>query len=374
LKITGYIPVGDENSRFAAGMNKLVVALPDQGVLQRWDLTTLKREATVAYQGKSKIQHLAMGSASQGPLLLSGSNGPAASELVFLDVQTLKPLSLEFVGNRSIHADGNSPLRASANGKVFSTWNAHPSPQQIQSMVLDGGKVQVYNHSGVIGHATPSADGRFLYTARGLYTYQAKIVGKENHQNPYLLPAVHGHYYLALNLNRLPGAPKDGKSGLTLHLPGSTQPLSSLDGVELPEGVNPWDREKFQTDRRIHLIPDAKLLITIPASNDKLILHRLDVEKELEKSEQDYLFILSGPAESVRKANAYRYQLVVKSRKGGVSYKLESGPKGMEITPDGMVRWDVPADFKETETTVVLSVSDKSGLEVFQTFKLLIEP
>jgi Trypsin-like peptidase domain len=374
LKITGYIPVEDDNAQFAAGMTKLLVALPEQRLLQRWDLATLLREASVPYQGNHKIQHLAMGSASQGPLLLSASDGPAASELVFFDVGTLKPIPLEFVGQPSIDVDAKTPLRASANGKVFSASKVNLSPQQMQTMILDGGKVRVYRHGGTIGHATPGPDGRFLYTGRGLYTAEAKVVGKEDMQNPYLLPAVNGSYYLALMINLSPGASRDGKSGLTLHMPGSTQPLSWLEGVELPDKLNSWDREKFALDQRIFLIPDAKLLITIPLANDKLILHRLDVEKEVEKSNRDYLFIYSEPPERVRKGSRFRYQLAVKSRKGGLAYRVDFGPKGMVITPDGLVRWDVPADFKETETQVNLSLRDKIGQEVVQTFKLVIEP
>jgi hypothetical protein len=46
----------------------------------------------------------------------------------------------------------------------------------------------------------------------------------------------------------------------------------------------------------------------------------------------------------------------------------------MEVTPSGEVRWKVPADFAEKEVGVIISVGDKSGQEVFHTFKLAVGP
>ncbi len=369
-KLVGYIPVGDDNVRFAAGMDKLVVLLPDQQILQRWDLTSRTRELAVPLQTRFKIQQVAMGSGSQGPIMIVASNGPIGADTLFVSLKTLKPLPLELTGDRTIH-DNSSPLRASADGRVFSGWSTHGSPQSLETLVVEGGKVRVSANRPSAGHAIPSADGRFLLTGRGLYSQQCKSIGKEDRNNPYLLPAVQGPYCLALDLNQK--GPGSQRHPVAIHLPGLARPLVTLTGLELPEGMNAWDREKFQTDRRIHFIPDAKLLLTLPTSNDKLILHRLDVEQLVEKSDTDYLFITSQPPESVRKRQTFRYQLQVKSRKGGVSYKLDAAPAGMEVT-EGLIRWTVPADYAEAETTVIVCVSDKSGQEVFQTFKVTIEP
>ena len=45
-------------------------------------------------------------------------------------------------------------------------------------------------------------------------------------------------------------------------------------GIE-PSGI-PSD---FTIEKRYHLIPAAKMLITIPYTNDRLVLRRLDIEK-----------------------------------------------------------------------------------------------
>ena len=66
---------------------------------------------------------------------------------------------------------------------------------------------------------------------------------------------------------------------------------------------------------------------------------------------------------------AFDYPIAVKSKKGGVKYKLDAGPDGMAISPTGRVTWDVPADFA-VEVSVIVTVSDATGQEVFHTFKL----
>ena len=61
-------------------------------------------------------------------------------------------------------------------------------------------------------------------------------------------------------------------------------------------------REAFGADRRIFLIPSAKVLITIPETNDRLVLHRFDLDAALDKSGVDYLFVMSEPPSGARKA------------------------------------------------------------------------
>ena len=72
-------------------------------------------------------------------------------------------------------------------------------------------------------------------------------------------------------------------------------------------------------------------------------------------------------------ATALTYTPTVKSRKGGVKLKLESGPTGMEVTPQGSLTWKVPADFAAGEQNVILSITDSSGQEIFQTFSLTVK-
>src|SRR5262245_50819471 len=44
----------------------------------------------------------------------------------------------------------------------------------------------------------------------------------------------------------------------------------------------------------------------------------------------------------------------------------------MKVSPAGAVSWNVPADVNETQTDVIMTISDAAGQEIFHTFKLAI--
>ena len=111
----------------------------------------------------------------------------------------------------------------------------------------------------------------------------------------------------------------------------------------------------------------------IDKTGSKLNLHKFDLEASLEKAGVDYLFVTSRPP-LVELGKLFKYTPVVKSKKGGVTYKVESGPKGLAISRDGLVRWEVAADFAENTVDVIVSVGDSAGQEVFHTFQLAVGP
>ncbi len=119
-------------------------------------------------------------------------------------------------------------------------------------------------------------------------------------------------------------------------------------------------------------IPYAKLLIIVPTTNKELVLHRFNADEALEKSDLDYLFVTSQPLRTVKKGEAWIYQLTVMSKKGGVKYKLESGPPGMAISREGRLSWTA-AGSVERENSVIISVVDAAGQECFHTFKIIVE-
>src|SRR5262249_52768856 len=72
-RIVHYISAAEDNVKFAAGQEKLVVVFPDTRVIQRWDLTTGKRELAIPLVAEGGARGVAMGSASHGPILLGSS-------------------------------------------------------------------------------------------------------------------------------------------------------------------------------------------------------------------------------------------------------------------------------------------------------------
>jgi hypothetical protein len=64
---------------------------------------------------------------------------------------------------------------------------------------------------------------------------------------------------------------------------------------------------------------------------------------------------------------------VVRSKKGGITYTLASGPDGLKGAPDGQIMWTVPEGLKGEDVTVVVTVGDASGEELLYTVKVRVK-
>jgi hypothetical protein len=309
-----------------------------------------------------------MGSASEGPILVGFEDG-FKSTILFADLKTLRPVPYRTTNSGAISMK-DCYVRASADGKVFGLWNPQTSPSGIGTLAIAGKEVRgTYAHDSA-GHVTPDADGKVIHTASGLWSPEAKRLSKTK-DDTYYLPAVQAGYYLSIRkgdpLNRRNGA----KSALSLFLAGTDEPLATLPQIELPSGINSWDREPFGFDQHILFIPDAKLFVIVPETNDKLVLYRYDIVDALEQSGVDYLLVTS-PAPRTAKANAeFTYQVRAKSKKGGVKYRLDAAPEGMTISPEGQIKWMVPLKPKK-DNEVIVNINDASGQERFHSFTLHI--
>lgn len=125
-------------------------------------------------------------------------------------------------------------------------------------------------------------------------------------------------------------------------------------------------------NKRVFLIPEAKVLVTIGKSSGELILRQFDLAEALKAESVDYLFVSSAPKQLTSRGEQYSYPIEVMSRKGDVRLELESGPDGMKLSSEGVLTWSVPVDFAPGDVVVVVMVSDKSQQQVFHTFHLQV--
>jgi hypothetical protein len=363
-RVVKYLPVGSEQIQFAAGLSKLIVVLPDQNLVQRWDLGTFERETILPLSVKGPIRSIALGSASAGPVLVCGG------EAVFLDLVTLKPVSVTWDKKPQRGLSGDF-LHASADGTVFGMRNRVGSePHTVTTVVLTGHHALTYTASISGSLLLPGPDGRFIYTETGIYTPELKLVYPREFGkiviNPYL-PAHHGSYFMHFEQDG--GA---GKGKLSVFVEGRSEPFAQIANVDgyigrpIAYGKPP---DKLMHDRRVHLIPEARLLVTIPQSNDRLVITRFDAEAVLSKSGTDYLLFTSHPSASVKKGVKWTYQLAARSSKGNVTYRLESGPEGMTLSTAGLLEWQ-PRAQKSGDGIVILRAQDTGGQECFQSFTL----
>ena len=127
----------------------------------------------------------------------------------------------------------------------------------------------------------------------------------------------------------------------------------------------------FQIATQLALLSQSELLSAIVATDDQLTPESRGVARIGLANYFAGAFLL--PYREFHQAAAeLRYDVAVKSKKGGVKVKLESGPAGMKVTPEGRLTWPVPKEFAGTEAEVLLSVSDASGKETFHSFKLSV--
>lgn len=350
----------------AAGMNKLFVAYPDAGVIVRYDLATLRKEVAVKLPFDGTVTNLAMGSASSGPLLVryTTRGKPDNSAVVFLDPTTFRLLELGY-DPHGYPRPGYGPgwhYRADPDGRTFVGWAyTNGAPAREVLTVADSG----IQKGGLDEETFPGAGGVLLGKTRVWAGGVVRVASPKGEF--YRVPSQSGPFYLGRSL----AGRFDDAVPRPLELYGywSDRPLAALKDVKLaspPPRVAP--AENFDLDARHFFCPDASVLGVVTGADDKLTLYKLDIDALLAQSGGDYLFVTGRPP-AAETGRPFRYPIAVKSKAGGVAFKLDTGPDGMTVAPDGAVAWAVPKDWAEP-VGVVARIADKSGQEVFHSFVL----
>jgi hypothetical protein len=183
------------------------------------------------------------------------------------------------------------------------------------------------------------------------------------------VPAEEPGLFLALQGGNLPayaiGAVRlPGVNQVTVFSEGRTQLFVMNDLAELKEGSTlPWEKT-------VHYYPRGGLLVTLAGKN-KVVLRKLDLADRLEKSGADYLFVLPQPAAG-KLGTPFSQRLDVRSKRGGVKFKVLTGPEGLAVSPEGQVTWAIPPGFPEAEANAQISVQDASGQEVVHTLRITV--
>ena len=120
-KIVKYLPAAGDQPLIAAGLEKLVVAYPQQNLIQRWNLLTFEKEVTVNSPFQGTIRALCMGHASFGPILVAAQGERFGGGMQFLSLDNFKTFNPEAKPNQNF-GDGHF-LHASANGRFFGMRN-----------------------------------------------------------------------------------------------------------------------------------------------------------------------------------------------------------------------------------------------------------
>ena len=354
-KVTKYIPLPSSDVALAAGATKLFIGLRTEKQIQRWSLNRLEREVTIPAP-PGGISRMAMGAHSVSPLIILATQNAKKSYLVHTATMNYE----------EVLWDG---WRGGAWGPV----NVHVSFDGSTAVVCGGGWAGINTASLAGGRVTAQRKGSYVHgdtliAGDGSLVFPTKggIVQEDLSDS---VKGIEGTPFPALSTTFSLAMYRDGKTAsLTLFTNNNPRRVTAI--RNLPELAA---NSSLPLHQRVFLIPAAGVLITVGEGGSELIVRQFNLEQTLKSDGVDYLFVESRPPVTAVRGTVWEYPMKIRSRAGGIRVSPQSGPDGMKVSAEGIVTWNVPSGFGEPEVTVILSISDESGQEVFQTFRIAVD-
>jgi hypothetical protein len=377
-KALGTISLGADNARFACGMDCIVVALPDQKILQRYDLKTLKRTKSAPIPDARPIKHLGMGNASTGPMFLY-----FGGEMVAVDATTL-----EIIKHRGALPAGDPnwrfDFRVSADGSTVVTWDSYASPSNFTITHLKNGVV--YSVVSPEGFSmanrkfTPTADGSLVMYETKFYNAAARPLASTitGYQNS--IPTSDPRFFIAVKDSQ------KRRSAAAICTVTDRRILAEIDAIPDVGDTNGFDGSRCGVvhdlagagEPRLVFLPDSHTLAAIPVSNDRFERLHVDLNSALASdvasgnSAAQALAVVSLPPAEVVINTSYSYQIQVLPEKARVTCKVESGPPGLAVSASGLVTWKPTERPIGGKVNVILSIADAAGHEVPHAFEISV--
>lgn len=407
--VTRIIPLPHENVLVAGGSEKFVLVFPDQMIIERWDLTNVVREESRTSPIRAKIVAIAMGSDTAGPILAEWLTdqppqfGPQ-ERCSFIDPVSLKVLKVPKLTNTRTRGldtlstgggvilfsgaiSSQIPSISAANdGSVFIVRD-RMSPDHCRTLELADGMVRTRFFTNPSGSRLAGPDGRLLFSSFRVHDSEGKLVFKlpdAPYNSIIYLPSADAGYFLGIaGLSWMPSWMAVQTSKQPIHSPlrmtvfaaGSLIPLVTVECLDEMDQLNPINDEKWERmdppfEQHFDWIPLAELLVTIPASNDRLCLRRFSMPRVLAKLGGDFLYVTSADVLRVPAGKKLNHRIEVRARRGGVKLTLTKAPDGLTLKPDSLIEWNVPDRGVEFEETAVITIEDASGQSLFHRLKI----
>lgn len=367
-KITGYVPLGGNDTLVGGTADNIILLARDKKVIQQWTLQPLEKMLTVALPLTEQTDGLVAGYASSAPVLIMTREGPR-----FLNPTTLKLIQTDVTEGRvdwDPHPQYPIQAAASADGSTFAGWVPGVSPSGIRTLRLEGNKlVGKYEHSSV-GEQIPSADGSLLFTAAGVYGSNLKPL-EHDRQRSITFPTIHPAYYVGVTMTNGGRFSSEGQPSVSIYSTSERTVLLTLDKLPGLGKVDPFAQgSSLSWYERIVVHPAAKKIVIVDDSRTLLHILPLDLVKALDAKGIDYLFVESLPITTASAGKSYKYPIKLLSKAGKLKFTLDSGPEKMTISREGVLSWNVPDDFDETKTSVIVTIEDDSKQSIFHSFTI----
>lgn len=280
-KVVREIGVPEADVLVAGGKNTFVIYLPAKNAIERWSCDPLERQPGGKSPFTDPVKALAMGSASNGPLVaaVAGTrqtfNGGCT--LAYFDPATLKEIPYTRSGDRSGGGVGDrrtpAAIRVSADGRVVTGWGPG-GPTGAESNVIEGSQVNRRWYLTAPRPLLPAADGRVLFApGQVVASNLPPDVGRQVGPVVHYVPAAHANWYVGIQVRVGPG---DVGGGAAIHIyqVGRRAAVASLDAAEVD-----LSRIPYGLDQSVILVPDARVLVTVAGpARDKLVLRRVNLK------------------------------------------------------------------------------------------------
>ncbi|HSQ58107.1 MAG TPA: hypothetical protein VLM40_20450, partial [Gemmata sp.] len=262
--------------KLAAGLSRLVVWAPAARLFRVYDLPNLEK----LYDAKCELFHgpqfIAMGNRTNGPLLASDFTG----EVVLHDIsKNDAPVIEGSRGRPGIHSGSEFGVRATPDGKVFATFDGFDKNHKAVLLSESGGKWSATKDT--FAAYFPNAAGDLFFGNGGAMDASgrsANISSVGFGSDQWFVPATSGKFFLKIVSVPPSGGGKKTLT-LTVHMnnraniryPG----LQPIQGIEAEGFLDGWSPAAL--DQHFILIPESKVLVFIPPSNDRVHFKRIEI-------------------------------------------------------------------------------------------------
>lgn len=361
--VVAELPITGSQPLIAADLEKLYVVLPGTHLIQRWDLSSLKREKVAPVPGTNVPRTVMTGSAARGLLWLWSGGSIQA-----IDPETLKPADIE---GKVLGGDPKHGYRMllSADGSTMTGWHNGLSSPPYDLLKIHGHRTSKSTSPFGEGYngrwMWPNADGRLIFGhGSTVYDHHFRRIAADWLKGTNIIPSGDPRYFLLVR------AAENDRSSVSVCTSCDRQIIYTLLRAENVTGDSPLNRGMFHFQPRVYFVPSARVLILLPAGEKQIVVRRLDVDEELRQIGVDYLYVDSFPPVSALRGRNFEYRIEPHTSHPGVSYSLESGPDGMTVSPTGVVEWSISERFAEDSARAVISIRDAAGAEVLHTIRL----
>ena len=407
------IPLASENALIAAGATRFVVAYPDDRIIHQFAFSGFARVSGPSQSPiRGAVKLLSMGDDSEGPLIVgwapNGGQNLASIEPVrftFVDLGSMKSLKVGNLsaagfqriasvapggGSFTLHPFLNTQFpvhaRSSSDGSLIGFWN-NGWGGDFYTLALQGDEGRSFDGTDGAGYLVPGPDNTTIFTGvRGRRTADASPIGEVINGNanilgsagiPLTFPSNDPALYLGVVF---PPGPLRNETARRTHTAASIHQSNDGRRLLVVTGLDEMDdvdlksvHDQMTVDRRFRYLPAAQLLVTIPPSDDRLVLRRLDLDAATGLLGVPYLFASSPTRVEAKPGKPLVYQGKARSKGGTLTWLLEKGPDGMVIAADGKLTWPSPKIIDAGQPILaILSVSDDAGNQVFHRLEIFV--